>query len=524
MSLAGVAGDPRLAELIGSLSLATDAAAGLAMETALRTSLLAVLLGRELQLPGETLSDIYYTGLLRFIGCTAYAHETAQAGAGDDLGLLRLLTPADSASPRDVAGRIVRGAGRDAPLLRRAGSVGRLLSDPALPRRLATAHCEQAVALATRLGMSPAVVEALGQIYERFDGKGLPHKLRGDAISLPARTAHVAWRVVVQSSLESPAHAVEAVRRRAGTELDPQIAAAFLARPSEFLAPVRTDSVWDAFLDAEPAPVKRLRVEEIDGVADAFARYVDLKSPFTLEHSTGVARLAEGAAEAAGLAPEERRSLRVAALLHDLGRTSVPNGIWDKPGPLNAVEWERVRLHAYQSERILARSALLEPYARIAGAHHERADGSGYHRGVGGSSIARPARLLAAADTYQAMTEPRAYRPARAAPEVARLLTQDAREGRLDREAVEAVLTAAGQRAAGRVRGEWPASLSGREVEVLCLVARGLPNKAIAAELTLSARTVQHHVEHIYAKTGVSTRAAAALFAVENDLLQKWAR
>lgn len=206
------------------------------------------------------------------------------------------------------------------------------------------------------------------------------------------------------------------------------------------------------------------------------------------------------------------------------GPRSVPNGIWDKPGPLNAVEWERVRLHAYQSERILARSALLEPYARVAGAHHERADGSGYHRGIGGSSITRPARLLAAADTYQAMTEPRAYRPARAAGDAARLLSQEARAGRLDREAVEAVLTAAGQRAAVRVRGEWPASLSEREVVVLCLVARGLPNKAIAAELTLSARTVQHHVEHIYAKTGVSTRAAAALFAVENDLLQKWAR
>ncbi len=524
MSQAGSAGDPRLAELIGSLSLATDAAAGLAMETALRTCLLAVLLGRELRLPGQALSDIYYTGLLRFIGCTAYAHETAQAGAGDDQGLLRLLTPMDTASPREVAGRIVLGAGRGAPFLRRAGAVGRLLSDPAMPRKLAAAHCEQAMALSTRLGMSPAVVEALGQIYERFDGKGAPHKLRGDAISLPACVTFVAWRVVVQSSLESPVHAVEAVRRRSSEELDPQIAAAFLVRPAEFLTLACDGSVWEAFLDAEPGPVKRVRVEEIDGIADAFARYVDLKSPFTLGHSTGVARLAESAAEAAGLPSEERRALRVAALLHDLGRTSVPNGIWDKPGPLNAVEWERVRLHAYQSERILARSALLEPYARVAGTHHERADGSGYHRGIGGTSTARPARLLAAADTYQAMTEPRAYRPARAATDAARLLSQAAREVRLDREAVEAVLAAAGQRAAGRVRGEWPASLSEREVVVLCLLARGLSNKAIAAELTLSARTVQHHVEHVYAKAGVSTRAAAALFAVENDLLQKWAR
>jgi HD-GYP domain-containing protein (c-di-GMP phosphodiesterase class II) len=267
-----------------------------------------------------------------------------------------------------------------------------------------------------------------------------------------------------------------------------------------------------------------VRAEEVEDIASAFAHYVDLKSPFTLEHSAGVARLAEGAAQAAGLPAEARRTLRVAALLHDLGRTSVPNGIWDKPGALNAVEWEQVRLHAYHSERVLARSALMEPYARVAGAHHERADGSGYHRGLAGAVIARPARLLAAADTYQAMTEPRPHRPARPPEDAAWRLSRAAREGLLDREAVEAVLAAAGEKTTVRVRGEWPASLSEREVEVLCLLARGLSNKQIAAELVLSARTVQHHVEHIYAKTGVSTRAAAALFAVQNDLLLKWAK
>src|SRR5947209_7661758 len=144
MSQARSPEDPRLAELVGSLSLATDAAAGVVTESALRTCLLAVLLGREVRLQGQALSDVYYAGLLRFIGCTAYAHETARAGAGDDLGLLRLLTPADSASPRDVLGRIVSGAGRGTSLPRRAAAVGGLLKDPGFPRRMATAHCEQA--------------------------------------------------------------------------------------------------------------------------------------------------------------------------------------------------------------------------------------------------------------------------------------------------------------------------------------------------------------------------------------------
>jgi putative nucleotidyltransferase with HDIG domain len=251
-------------------------------------------------------------------------------------------------------------------------------------------------------------------------------------------------------------------------------------------------------------------------VAEAFAHFVDIKSPFTLGHSTGVARLVSAAAEALGL--PDRDGLRIAALLHDLGRVSVPNGIWDKPGKLNPAEWERVRLHAYQTERILSQTPLLAGHAQLAGQHHERADGSGYHRGV--SQLSRAARLLAAADAYHAMTEERAHRPAHPPAAAAKILVEEARAGRHDREAVEAVLAAARHGAAARVRGGWPAQLSDREVEVLCLLARGLSNKQIGARLFISARTVQHHVAHIYEKTGVSTRAAAALYAVENELMK----
>jgi HD-GYP domain-containing protein (c-di-GMP phosphodiesterase class II) len=200
---------------------------------------------------------------------------------------------------------------------------------------------------------------------------------------------------------------------------------------------------------------------------------------------------------------------------------SVPNGIWDKAGPLNAAEWERVRLHPYYTERILIRSPLLAPLVETASLHHERLDSSGYYRGVGGASIPRAARILAAADAYQTMTEERPHRPAHSAEEAARLLAAEAQAGRLDREAVECVLAAAGQRGAARLRGELPASLTEREVEVLSLLARGLSNKEIAARLVVSPRTVQHHVEHIFDKTGIRTRSAAAVFAVVNDLVEK---
>jgi putative nucleotidyltransferase with HDIG domain len=280
------------------------------------------------------------------------------------------------------------------------------------------------------------------------------------------------------------------------------------------LAASSAPSVWEPFLAAEPAPFVRIDAARVAHVAEAFAHFVDIKSPFTLGHSTGVARLAYAAAREAGVADAER--VRIAALLHDLGRVSVPNGIWDKPGKLNPAEWERVRMHAYQSERILSQTPLLAPYAQLAGHHHERLDASGYHRGI--AQLGREACLLAAADAYHALTEERAYRPAYDRERAAKLLSDEARSGRYARDAVEAVLAASGHGARARVRGGWPAQLSEREVEVLCLLARGLSNKEIAARLFISAKTVQHHVAHIFEKTGVSTRAAAAVYAVENDL------
>jgi len=504
---------PRLAELVGALSLATDLAAGFGLETALRTSFVAVELGRALGLTAEPLRDVYYTGLLRFIGCTAFSHEQAFYGGGDDLDFSYALSPVDGAKPKEVLAGIVTKVGRNAGGLRRARAVMRTLADPQGPVKFATAHCDLAVRLAARLGMSEHVVQALGQIYERWDGKGNPSLVSGEAIGLPARLMHVAWRAEVHRVLGGAEAAVAVIRERAGAELDPKLAALFVEHARELLRVSSAPSVWDAFVAAEPAPFTRIDAARVGQVAEAFAHFVDVKSPFTLGHSTGVARLAHAAAQNGGFGDAER--IRIAALLHDLGRVSVPNGIWDKPGKLNPAEWERVRLHAYHSERILAQSPLLAAYAPLAGQHHERVDGSGYHRGLAQPS--REALLLGAADAYHALTEERAHRSAYEPERAAKLLADEARGGRYARDATEAVLAAAGH-ARSRVRGGWPADLSEREVEVLCLVARGLSNKQIAQRLFISQKTVQHHIAHIFEKTGVASRAGAAVFAVENDL------
>ena len=309
------------------------------------------------------------------------------------------------------------------------------------------------------------------------------------------------------------------IRRRAGGWFDPSVAATFARLGAGILGEVGSRDVWTAVLETEPEPRRTIGREGLDGLARALADMVDLKSPFLLGHSSEVAELSERAASGLGFGAGAVTDLRQAALLHDLGRVAVSNGIWEKQAALGTTEWERVRLHPYQTERILARSRVLEPLARTAGMHHERQDGSGYHRGTAGAEVPAAARVLAAADAFQAMTQDRPHRPG-LAPEAASVaLAAEARAGRLDPECVRAVIEAAGQ-PPPKVRTVWPASLSDREVEVLRLVARGLSNRAIAGRLVISPRTAEHHVQHIYTKIGASTRAAAAMFAMEHGLVR----
>ena len=251
----------------------------------------------------------------------------------------------------------------------------------------------------------------------------------------------------------------------------------------------------------------------------AIAALTGLKSPWLREHSTGVAELAEAAAWRMGLPAASVTLVRRAALAHDLGRVGVSNAIWEKPGPLGFGEWERVRLHPHFTERAFAQSPALAPIGILAGSHHERLDGSGYHRGTRGPALDQAARILAAADCYAAMREARPYRPALDAPAAEAELMREAEEGRLDPEAVDAVLAAAGHRVPQRPR-ELPAGLTERELEVLLVLVRGESNQEIAEDLGISAKTVGHHVQHVYQKAGVRSRAAATVWAFEHDLVR----
>jgi HD-GYP domain-containing protein (c-di-GMP phosphodiesterase class II) len=226
--------------------------------------------------------------------------------------------------------------------------------------------------------------------------------------------------------------------------------------------------------------------------------------------------LAGHAAVQAGLDAADVVLLRRAALVHDIGRVAVPVNVWAKPGPLTRDEHEQVRLHAYHSERVLDAVAGLRPLARLAGSHGERCDGSGYHRGNRAADLPLTAWLLAAADCYHAMLEPRAHRPPLSPMAATNELSREAEAGRLAPEAVNAVLIAAGQ---PRRPVRRPAGLSERECEVLSLIARGLATKQVARRLGISPKTCDHHIQRLYGKVGVSTRAGATLFALEHGLV-----
>jgi HD-GYP domain-containing protein (c-di-GMP phosphodiesterase class II) len=509
-------GPLRLAELLASVSLATDLATGQPPGHALRTCTIATALAEALGCAPDDVRTVHQFALLRFLGCTSDAAETAAVVGGDDLAINAAMAPVIMGSGREMVGRFVRRVAVGQPRMRRLGIVARGLADPKGTERSLSTHCEVGAMLAGRVGLAQSVVEALAHAYERWDGKGHPAKLEGDAIPFAVRVVVVARDAELATMLGDDPH--KWLSERSGRAYDPSVVAAFERVGRDVLAELDEGDEWVTALAHEPVPVATIGPDALDPVLAAFADFADLKSPWIRGHSRRVATLAEEAGRHSGLDDATCDGLRRAGLVHDLGRVAVENGIWDKPGPLTTSESERVRLHAYYTERILVRCRSLAALVELASSHHERLDGSGYHRSLAAHALSRSDRILAAADVFAALTADRPHRVAYAADDAARLLEAEA-AGKLDADAVACVLAAAGERAVPSPR-PWPADLTDREVEVLSLIARGRSNREVAELLFISPKTVGRHIENVYAKIGVSSRAAAALFAMEHRLLE----
>jgi HD-GYP domain-containing protein (c-di-GMP phosphodiesterase class II) len=506
-----------MGELVAVLALGQDNSFGQPLETQARSTLLAIWLAEAAGLPAQDRDTTYWAAQLRYLGCTAHAHEVAVL-FGDDIQTRARTAGYDASSPAEVL-RDAIAHGR--PERRGPARLGAIAAILAGGRKFAEMNfrsgCEAADILAARLGMAQPVRDALACTFERWNGKGQPNQVKGERIPMPMRLVHLVQDAEALARLRSPAEAVTVIGKRAGRAYDPGLTKEFIPVAAELFARLDKLDPWDAVLACEPDPRRVLNGADLDEALEVVADFTDLKSPFMAGHSRQVAALTAAACERAGLPAAETRRARQAGLVHDLGRTAIPNSIWDKPGPLTRAELDRVQLHSALTSTMLRRVSALDVLNPVAACHHEKADGSGYFKGLTSRQLSPAARILGAADRYQAMTQRRAHRPAMSPAAAAAELRRMAATGDVDGDAAECVLTIAGH-AVRRRPAALPAGLTAREAEVLALAATGLTTAQIANRLVISPKTADSHIQHIYTKIGCSTRGAAVLFALQHHL------
>ena len=402
---------PRRAEVVAALSLALDLGLGQPMEHMLRSSIIACRVATLLGLDAQQRGVVYYGDLLAWIGCHADSPEVS-ALFDDDIGYRAATYEIDLAGPPLM--RLLMGhVAADRPPLRRTLSrAAFMVTAREQMTKVIASHYVSAGSLADRLNMGPDVRTAIGYTFERWDGAGLPYGAAGEDIPVEMRVVHVADVAEVFLREHGVDAAVAVARQRSGTQFDPDIADAFAREAPNLVRGLPVGDAWRAALDEAPDRDVGLSPDELDELLIAIADFVDLRSPHRHGHSRRVADLASSAALHYGLPETEASLVRRAGWVHDVGRLGVSSGVWTKPHPLTSTERERVYLYPHLTQRIIRRVPGLQPVAALAGLHRERLDGSGYPKGVDGSFLSAAARILAAADTYQSLTEPSGFRDA----------------------------------------------------------------------------------------------------------------
>jgi HD-GYP domain-containing protein (c-di-GMP phosphodiesterase class II) len=505
---------PHRAEILAALSLAIDLGLGQPMEHMLRATLLGLRLADLAGVDRAGRGRTYYVNLLAWIGCHADSFELATL-FGDDINFRADYYLID-AHGLPMLSLMLRHTGAGLPPLKRAERRAQFAATANnAVRTLISSHCTSAGRLADRVGLDEGMPAILSNTFERWDGKGLPAGRGGTDIPLETRIGQLADTAEVFLRTGGVEAAVATVRKRRGTQFDPQLADLFCANAEALTADLLDIDPWPAVLAAAPDN-KGLSGAELDSILAAIGDFADLKSPYTMGHSRAVSTLAAETAREYGLTVKGIGELRSAGWVHDLGRMGISNSVWDKTSALSHVDRERMQMYPYLSERILGRVPGMKRVADIVGAHHERLDGSGYPRGLGSTDLDPSQRILGAADAYQSYLEPRPYRPALNEQEAGQRLRDEAGTGRLDEQATEAVLVVAGQTV--RRRRPLPNGLTDREAEVLKLLCQGMSNREIAAALSIAPKTARNHVEHIYPKIGAENRVSATLFALDHGL------
>lgn len=407
--------DVRLAEILGALSHALDMVEGQPAGHCVRCCWIGIHIGRELGLSERQLSELYYTLLVKDVGCSSNAARICQIYMIDDITFKRDLMTVNGSLPQ-VLRFVLSHTGMNAGLADRFRALVNVFQNGGqIAQELMETRCDRGAEIARKMRFSEDVIAAIRSFDEHWDGGGMPARLKGEEIPVYSRISLVAQI----ADVFQVAHGVEAarqeIRNRTGTWFEPRVAAAFerVAQDEAFWRMLRSDALQSAIFELEPAQ-QRLLVDEdyLDDIAAAFAQVIDSKSPYTSGHSERVTLFADLIAEQIGLGPDKRRWLRRAALLHDIGKLGVSNTILDKPGKLDDDEWRAMKRHAELGEEILSKIAAFRSLAKIAGAHHERLDGKGYPRGLADAEIPLEVRIVTTADIFDALTADRPYRAA----------------------------------------------------------------------------------------------------------------
>lgn len=422
-------GDIRLSEVISALSYALDLTEGQPEGHSVRTCLIGMRIGREIGLDAGARSSLFYALLLKDAGCSANAAATCELFGADDHAVKRTWKTTDWASRWQSFAHVVRNVRPGGSLLDKVRQVAGFAGAGPVGTELVRTRCDRGADIARMLEMTDDTAAAIHALDEHWDGLGVPLGLAGEEIPLLARIACLAQTVEIFHARHGLQAALGVARERAGRWFDPDLVRA--------LQSTRADGAFWAGLNAGDARVRTAALEpadrvltaddeRLDRIAQAFARVIDAKSPYTFRHSEGVATYADAVGRVMGFGPDALRDLRRAALLHDVGKLGVSNRILDKPGKLTEQEFAVVRRHPEHTYQILARVARFRALAETAASHHERMDGRGYHRGIPAGGLPVPARILAVADVCDALSAERPYRAALPRERVLQIMRADA--------------------------------------------------------------------------------------------------